>query len=354
MSGTTTFGVPKSALRNVSTVEQWAQVLTSNNFPSPSPDDSASPSPAPSASCAPGEDRELGQWLYTCDLSGDITILGEASSITDSGNLLFDREANQLVITQTSTSGSEDIDNPFSLTGVSLMFTTTTIKLPGTVGEVTGSARKIDENTVEFTADENQKSNSTATITLSGISSTATSLDLTTKPSSLFDGSVEVQLIATLGSPAEGLVEFFDGSTSLGLADQGAEGVFTLIASGQTTGAHTYKAVFRPKNWWSLDKSKDETSVNFKTFKFSGYPSISGIGKVGSKLSIANFNPSPTSAKIAYQWLRNNKAIPGGTKSAYKLSAADYKKYISVRIVVTKSTYLPLTVITNPIAVTKR
>jgi len=62
------------------------------------------------------------------------------------------------------------------------------------------------------------------------------------------------------------------------------------------------------------------------------YPAVSGTAKVGKTLKVSKGSWSVTGTKLAYQWLRNGKAISKATKSSYTLKSADRGKRISVRI----------------------
>ena len=352
VSGTTTFGVPKSALRKVSTVEQWSQVLVSNNFPAPSA--SPSSSEAPNVVCEAGEDEGIGQWTYTCTAVGDVSVLSEASSTTSSANLKFTRVGKTLNIVLPPNTDSGESGNPIGLTGVSLFFTTTTITFPGLVTSVAGGAEKVDDRTVRFEADESQSTEMSATVVLDDLSSTATSLTLTAKAAPLAAGSADVEFTASLAAPAAGQVVFFDGDTRLGSVDVDEQGIAKFGTSGQLDGTHNYQAEFEPRDWWNVDASQDDVSLTFKTFQMANYPNISGLGKVGKTLSLANLKPTPVPTKVSYQWLRNGKAIAGKTSKTYKVATVDFKKGISVRVTLRKTGYLPITFDTSELRISKR
>jgi hypothetical protein len=349
--GTTSFAVPKSALRNVTTVEQWSQVLTENNIssPTPTPDPSlsestsAAPIPTPSASCAAGEDNQLGQWTYTCTASGDISLLGSSTSIPGAGSLNFERNGSTLTIVQQPSSGSDDSSNPIGLTGVSLFYTTTTITFPGEVTAVSPGAQKIDDHTVSFSSDENQKTALSASVSLTSFTSTPTSLSLTTNASAGIPSGADIYLTAALATPVDGQIEFFDGDVSLPGQTIGADGTAVLLTENQQDGTHNYRAVFKPTNWWALDKSEATSSITVKSFEVIGMPKILGTGKVGAQLSIGSLKTSPAASSVSYQWLRNGKVISGKTGSKYKIVAADFNKKISVRTTSRKGGYLPVT-----------
>ena len=352
VSATTSFAVPKSSLRGVSTVDQWSQILLSNNFPTPS----FSPSPGSSASlsCEPGEDVELGQWNYTCTGVGDISLLNESESSSSPVSLKYSRDGNTLHIVQAPSSDSGGSDNPSPLQGVSLFYATSTLTFPGQVTEVTGGAEQVDDHTVSFEVDQNQQTEMTATIELDELTSTVTSLDLATKASALAAGSADVELTASVIGSSDGQVTFFDGDVSLGSVDVNEQGVAKYIAGIQPDGTHQYRAEFQPRDWWNVDTSQDQTALTFKTFKMTNYPSISGSKKVGASLGLANLNPRPAASRISYQWLRNGKAISGKTSKDYKVAAADYNKNISVRITLVKPGYLAITFETSAIRINKR
>jgi beta-glucanase (GH16 family) len=58
-----------------------------------------------------------------------------------------------------------------------------------------------------------------------------------------------------------------------------------------------------------------------------------------SKISV-----SPKSARLAYQWLRDGKAIRGATKSTFKLTSADYDSELRLKITASSSGYSPVTI----------
>lgn len=68
-------------------------------------------------------------------------------------------------------------------------------------------------------------------------------------------------------------------------------------------------------------------------------PAITGTAKKGKTLKVKMSAWTPAPVKISYQWLRNGKAIKKATKSSYKLTSSDKKKYISVRVTGTKTGY---------------
>ena len=74
---------------------------------------------------------------------------------------------------------------------------------------------------------------------------------------------------------------------------------------------------------------------------FSGLPKILGSAKVGKilKSSIPNFTPVAT---LKYQWLRDGKPIVKAVGATYKVTAADKRHSLSVRLTASKDGYMPV------------
>lgn len=67
-------------------------------------------------------------------------------------------------------------------------------------------------------------------------------------------------------------------------------------------------------------------------------PTVKGTTKVGRRLTIGSKGTWYAAGhRYTYRWLRSGKAIPGATKSSYKLTTKDRKKSISVRVYARKS-----------------
>lgn len=69
----------------------------------------------------------------------------------------------------------------------------------------------------------------------------------------------------------------------------------------------------------------------------TGAPVVHGAARKGRTLraSTGRWNLAPTG--IRYQWLRNGAVIRGATKSAYRLTRADVRKRLSVRVVASRA-----------------
>jgi hypothetical protein len=340
VSGTSTFSVPKSTLRNVTTVEQWAQVLTQNNAPTPGATPQESSSASPSASCEPGEDTQNSEWTYTCTATGDLSILNDSSTSSGIGNLLFTRDGTTITMTQSPNSVGEGEGNPLGIKGVSYLFTSTTISFPGDVETVTGGATKVDQHTVTFTSDENQQAAMGATVSIPDLKSTATNVSLAVQTAANANGGADVLLTAKLDSAVPGEVLFFDGDTGAGQQTVDSLGQASTVTSA-LNGAHNYSAKFIPTDWWNFDQSRAQQSVTIQTFAVGTKPKIVGKAKVGAKLSVVAAKSTPTATKVSYQWLRNGAVIKGKTGNKYTVTSADYKKSLSVKVSLSKSGVIP-------------
>ena len=351
VTGTVVFGVPKSALAKVTTVEQWSQILSENNFPSPGPTatEGTSASPAPSASCSPGEDALKGLWTYGCDISGDISALSATSETTSTSSLTFTRDGQNLTVSLNPSDSSNDLTA--GLKGISLMTMTSTITLPGNVQSVSEGVTKVDEHTASFVTDENQKGSLTATYQLSDAPTNQIGLVVSAIPTyDAISSQNCAEITVTLASPAPGIIELFDGTTSIGTHDYSFDTTsaqFTQLRPN--SGQHNYRAVFSPTDWWNYVQSSKELSATYVALGVVTKPKISGIPKVGKTLSVSSGSWSTSGVAFSYQWTRNGLAIPGATKKSYKVTATDKGKSISVRVTGAKRGKLSKTVATTSV-----
>jgi hypothetical protein len=69
-------------------------------------------------------------------------------------------------------------------------------------------------------------------------------------------------------------------------------------------------------------------------------PKIAGTVKVGKTLSaeVGKWSPLPTA--VTYQWYRSGKAINGATKRTYKLTAADRRNEVTVKVTGSTANYV--------------
>jgi hypothetical protein len=68
-------------------------------------------------------------------------------------------------------------------------------------------------------------------------------------------------------------------------------------------------------------------------------PTIGGVARVGSSLSVSAGVWQPAPVSLAYQWLRNGVVVAGATKGTYALVAADLGAVMSVRVTGSKAGY---------------
>jgi hypothetical protein len=93
-------------------------------------------------------------------------------------------------------------------------------------------------------------------------------------------------------------------------------------------------------------KGKASKTVRSATFTKST-PTVTGNFGIGKTLKASIASLGAKNAKKEYQWLRSGKAIPGATKSKYKLTINDAGKKISVRVKAVKAGYKTMSV-TSP------
>jgi hypothetical protein len=103
----------------------------------------------------------------------------------------------------------------------------------------------------------------------------------------------------------------------------------TVVVTGKKTGYGTVPMTSAAKTIY-YEFSKAPT------------PTISGTLKSGHTIAVKVGTWSPTPTKT-YQWYRNGKAIPGATKSTYKLTSSDKGKKITVKVTGKRTGYLTVT-----------
>lgn len=131
------------------------------------------------------------------------------------------------------------------------------------------------------------------------------------------------------GAPVSGATR---PSYTLGSADLGTQISVTVTAS--LLGQHASMS------------SAATGQVASGQFRNSKAPYTTGTYKKGRTLKVnpGSWSPSPSSVK--YQWLRNGASISRATKQSYKLGSKDKGKRISVRVTISRASYLTKTVST--------
>ena len=71
-------------------------------------------------------------------------------------------------------------------------------------------------------------------------------------------------------------------------------------------------------------------------------PTVVGTPRVGRTLTATPPSVTPTATLVTYQWLRDGIAIEGATAGAYKLTAGDLGRKISVRALTQRPAYSPV------------
>ncbi|MET1131822.1 MAG: cohesin domain-containing protein [Aeromicrobium sp.] len=83
-------------------------------------------------------------------------------------------------------------------------------------------------------------------------------------------------------------------------------------------------------------------------------PKISGSAQVGRVLTVSPGTWSVKGVSTKVQWLRNGKAIAGATRSAHRLTPADYRAAISARVTASKADHADGTAVAKAITVKKK
>jgi hypothetical protein len=82
-------------------------------------------------------------------------------------------------------------------------------------------------------------------------------------------------------------------------------------------------------------------------------PKISGKAKVGSSVKAVVSGWKPTPSAVSYTWLRNGKVISGATGASYKLTAADARARLQVKIVAARRGWITRTLVSSKTAMVK-
>lgn len=122
-------------------------------------------------------------------------------------------------------------------------------------------------------------------------------------------------------------------------AIKGATASRYKVTSSDVNKSLKVRVTVRRPGWWNPYVSTSRATVGKRALK-QGTVKISGTSKVGRKLTakVASWGPKPV--KVRYRWLRNGTAIKGATRSTYKVTKADRRRVIRVRVTVSKSSYL--------------
>lgn len=154
--------------------------------------------------------------------------------------------------------------------------------------------------------------------------------------SALVAGKVTVPYTAAIGISGGGTISCSHTAGGLppGLSLSGC----TLTGTPTATGTYSF-TVTASNDGGSGSQTITVAISAAKKFTKVYKPKISGKAKVGKTLSasVKTWKPKPTT--VVWQWKRNGVAIPGATKSKYKLTDADKGKKITVTTVRTRIGY---------------
>ena len=76
-------------------------------------------------------------------------------------------------------------------------------------------------------------------------------------------------------------------------------------------------------------------------------PSVEGTARVGERLT-ATVGDWSDGVSLAFAWLRDGEAVPGATRTVYRLRAADLGFRLTVAVTGSKPDFLPVTTISDP------
>lgn len=172
----------------------------------------------------------------------------------------------------------------------------------------------------------------------------ATSVPVTAARGSLPAINVSVQGTAKVGNNLSASVTGTHAGTSLkyqwlrnGQAISDATAASYKLTAADYSKSVAVKVTAAKPGFNSLSKNSTSKKIGAGTFS-KGTVAIAGTPKVGNKLT-ATTKAWPAGSKLAYQWMRDGKAIKGASKSAYTPIPADYSKAISLKVTASKAGY---------------
>ncbi|AXG77745.1 Ig-like domain repeat protein [Streptomyces paludis] len=161
----------------------------------------------------------------------------------------------------------------------------------------------------------------------------ATTASLTAAPAGPVTEGTSVKLTAKVApATAAGTVRFLDGTAQLGSPVTVSGGTASLATTALKAGTHALKAQFtpaEPAEFTGSTSSAVSLKVTVRAPSVTSKPKVTGTAKVGSKVSCDVTFGGATS--VAYQWLRDAKAIGGATARTRVLDAADRTHKVSCR-----------------------
>jgi hypothetical protein len=124
-------------------------------------------------------------------------------------------------------------------------------------------------------------------------------------------------------------------------------GPATSVPARGTAEAHLWVAGSIP---WNADPAPVPHVSAPIGYASSPVPTITGTPEVGQVLTVETGTWSPTPPSLKIRWYRSGRAISGATKVTYKLTRADYRKRITVKVTASGSGYQTLSRTSLPTA----
>ena len=311
--GTISLGIPKSALRKVTTLEQWTALAAKNNITGVTTD---------GVNCLTTDDIVGQMWSYTCSIDSQNASVLVDPDLSPLSSFQFDRSGQTLNISSVNAGG--DLTNGgtggLGLDDVSMIYYTSKLTIPGscTTSAPSGVTITTDDvkgtSTVTIEGDQSSSSMSAScTLTAPAQTGTSTSLAYSALAANAANSSVLLTATAT-PSNINGVFAIYDGTTLLGTTSAIA-GVGIYQTSTVTPGAHALKAVFKPTDFWNNGTS---TSSTVTLSGFNAKPRVTCAKAVGSicKVVLGTSNATPDS--VTYRWFNSGKVIANAKTATFK------------------------------------
>lgn len=123
-----------------------------------------------------------------------------------------------------------------------------------------------------------------------------------------------------------------------GEIDTDADGSFVYLPDPGFEGVDTFTYDVRDASWQVSGQATVTITVAPGTIA-SPVPTIVGTTRVGRVVSAGTTGWGPGAVAKTYQWLRGSTPITGATGASYRLTAADWRKTIRVRVTGKKAGY---------------
>lgn len=146
---------------------------------------------------------------------------------------------------------------------------------------------------------------------------------------------------ADLGRAVPNARVCIEGTDTCGVS--GPRGSFVLATYVPRGGTLELVATARGYRSTRLTTASNEVTITLTSLHpprlATAKPKLVGAKKVGKKLRVVRGSWGPGSLHFSYRWYRNGHRIAGAAKSTYRLTWADWRKNITVKVVATKPGY---------------